>query len=378
MKKIIALTTVLIFLCSFLLPLSIQASSGDIVGTIYATDIKTCINGVWVDSYNIGGRTVVIIEDITSQYSYYDSARSLVLNNLNPDYLISGEHSYEQTPGTPVGNIYETDVKTFFRGKEMTAFSLNGKMAVIVEELGGDNAYSDIGGSYRWDPEERTLTLNSVYGYPYEMRKLLEDNHWNIMLTEIDGGLNAQPVSAPFAGGYIHCEVEIPNDSMIPVFYKNELIGYQCRFPNMSFSEGENHLVSNKEQPLVTHFFVDKVTEMVLQQEPVQITYLDWLNYLETHTLMTVKDKFETDNYVFLYAYFAHTHGGTQALIKLNKADGTRIDYDDEFASVSLHGQKSFENVIIDRDKETVSLHYDYDYLIDLKTDEVKLLNSSN
>lgn len=91
---------------------------------------------------------------------------------------------------------------------------------------------------------------------------------------------------------------------------------------------------------------------------------------------MTVKERFETDEYIFLYAFFAHTHGGTQGLIKLNKEDGKRIDYDKSFESVSLYNQKYFEDVRIDRENEKVYLHYDVDYVIDLKTDEIKAVDS--
>ena len=72
--------------------------------------------------------------------------------------------------------------------------------------------------------------------------------------------------------------------------------------------------------------------------------------------------------------YSSRTHGGTDVLVKLNEADGTRIDYDDNFKSVSLCGQKYFKNVVID--KEKVYLHYDIDYVIDLKTDTIEVIKN--
>ncbi len=66
---------------------------------------------------------------------------------------------------------------------------------------------------------------------------------------------------------------------------------------------------------------------------------------------------------------------GTESLIKLNKADGTKLNYDDEFESVSLRGQKRFDSVEIDRENEKVYVHYDKDYVINLKTDEVRAYN---
>lgn len=373
MKKNVILTIISAFLCSVFLGVSAQAANGDVVGTIYSTDIKACINGVWVDSYNIGGKTVVIVEDITRQFEYSDALRTLVLTELNPEYLVSGKMSYNQKPGTPVGKIYETDIKTYFRGKELTSYSLNGKMAVVVEELGWDNAFSDIGGKFIWNADERTISLESMYSFPYEIRNMLEDEHLNIILNDVDGVLQAERAPAPLAGGHMLCEMDTPDNSMIPVLYNNEIIGYRCSFPAVRIAEDESGAYSLKErQTPVDYFYVDKIKDIIYNGEPVQLTYQDWLNYYEKHTLMNIKDSFETDEYVFLYAHFSFFHDGTDRLIKLNKADGTKIEYDDSFIS---YGKKYLENVRIDRENEKVYVD-DFDYVIDLKTDEIKYYNN--
>ena len=58
----------------------------------------------------------------------------------------------------------------------------------------------------------------------------------------------------------------------------------------------------------------------------------------------------------------------------LVNTDGTYHDYARDFESVSLHGEKIFEDVRIDRENEKVYLHYDVDYVIDLKTGEMQKL----
>ncbi len=372
MKKFIS--AILIIAAVFAMAQPVLAASGDIAGEIYSTDIKACINGVWVDSYNIGGRTVVIVEDITNRFAYYDNLRTLIIDDFSPEFLVSGSNSYTEKTGIPVGKIYETDIKTYFRGKELACYSLDGKMAIEIEQLGSDNAFSDIGGRYLWNEKDRTISLESMYRYPYEMRSMLEDEHFNLILKENGGVLNAEPVAAPLAGGYILCEADQPDNSIVPVLYNDEIIGYRCKFAEMqaaSDENGEQTLKLREVQPLLEYYYVDKIKEIVAKAGSVQLTAQDWLNYFERSTLMTVKESFETDDYIFLYAFFAHTHGGTDGLIKLNKADGTRIDFDDNFESVSLYGQKDFEDVIIDRENEKVYLHYDVDYVIDLKTDTV-------
>lgn len=66
------------------------AANGDIVGHIYSTDIRAFINGVEVPSYNIGGKTAVVLEDILQENScvYNDEERSLEFFSLDPLQLL--------------------------------------------------------------------------------------------------------------------------------------------------------------------------------------------------------------------------------------------------------------------------------------------------
>ena len=377
MKKIISI--ILSIITIFTVSITAFAAIGDAAGEIYSTDIKACINGVWVDSYNIGGKTAVVVEDITSQFAYSDALRTLIVTELNPQYLISGGTSYNQKTGVPVGKIYETDIKTYFRGRELTSYALNGKMAIVIEELGGDGVFSDIGGKYVWNPDERTISLESMYRYPYEVRNMLSDKHLNMVLNDADGVLRAEFATALWDNGHTLCEKVIPENSMIPVLYGDEIIGYRCRFPEVEFTKNENGVLSlenGKRQRDVDYLYADKIEDIISDMETVQPTFDDRLKFLQYNTLSTIKDSFETDEYMFLYTVSPNTHGGTEKLIKLSKADGARIDFDDSFKSVSLHGQKFFENVRIDKENEKVYLHYDFDYVIDLKTDEIKAFNN--
>ncbi len=367
MKKAVSIILCVVLLMS---GAGALAANGDIAGRIYATDIKTCINGVWVDSYNIGGKTVVIVEDITNQHQYWDSIRTLEIYDFNPERLVSGENSNNKKPGTVLGNIYETDIKTYFRGKKLESYSLDGKMAVVVEELGNDNTFSEIGGRYVWSESLRTLNLELMHCYPYSMRNMMEDKGYNIILTENDGVLEAQPVKAPLTGGYILCEKETPDNSIIPVTYKGETIGYRCSFSMLVVEEDEDGIYGAKErQTPVEYYYVDKVEDMIFEAGVVTPTAEDWLNYFKNHTLSSIKDSFETDEYLFLYMFSSYFMSGSDRLIKINKADGTKIEYQD---FVGTENDKRFDNVEIDRENEKVYFTYDKDYVINLKTDEVR------
>ncbi|MBE7054310.1 MAG: hypothetical protein E7391_08585 [Ruminococcaceae bacterium] len=373
MKKFLFVLLTLIFVLS----LSVCAKNGDIAGNIYSTDIRANINGVWVDSYNIGGKTVVVIEDITRQFEYYDDIRTLVICDLSPEYINSSKNETYKKVGEVVGNIYETDIKVIFRGKEIESYSLNGKMAVAVEDLGLDNTFSQIGGKFIWDENNRTISLEVMYRYSYDLRKFMEDNNYNIVLDDCDTYLNAKLSAAPIVNnGYFICEKEIEKDLFVPVLYNGEIIGYRCNFTEFRGvpDENNNYVLKSVELP-VDYFYEDKVKEIIVNGPKVNPTVDDWLNYYKYNTLCTVKDSFETDEYLFLYLSLAHTRGSTQQLVKLNKKDGNRILYSDSFESVSLHGQKYFDFLTIDRENEKVRFSYDTYYEIDLKTDKIEKLN---
>ena len=372
MKRKLFLLTIFLIVCSVFFSTMVSAAIGDIVGKIYSTDIKACINGVWVDSYNIGGNTVVVIEDITNQYRYYDELRTLVIDDFAPERLVSGGNDSNQKPGKVIGNIYETDIKTYYRGQELNTFSLNGKMAVIIEELGMDNAFSETGGRYFWNENLRTIALETLYRYPYSMRNMLEDMGYNIILTEAGYGnkLEATPVEAPLTGGYILCEKEIPDGAIVPVTYAGETIGYRCKFPDLWIETDGNGVYQSKEiYPLTEFFYVDKVEEMIFKGGKVTPTTENWLNYFKKHTLSTIKQQLETDEYLFLYMFSSYVMTGSDRLIKINKADGTKLEYQQ---SLGTESDKRFDNVVIDEENEKVYFTYDTDYVIDLKTDEIR------
>lgn len=369
MKKILLIILTMMIFST----VNVLAANGDIVGNIYSTDIKACINGVWVDSYNIGGKTVVVVEDITNQFRYYDALRTLIIDDLAPERLVSGRNTGIQKPGNVIGNIYETDIKTYYRGKELTSYSLNGKMAIVIEELGADNTFSKIGGKFIWNPNNRTIVLESMYRYPYSMRSMMEDAGYNIILKESDYTyrLEAEPTRAPLTGGYILCEKEIPDNAMIRVTYKGETIGYRCMFPEMVIEKDENGVyVSSERQTAVDYFYTDKVEDMIFHSKVVTPTAEDWLNYFKNHTVSTIKDSFETDEYMFLYMFSNAMMSGSDRLIKINKSEGTKIEYQD---SLDSNRSKRFEDVVIDRENEKVYFYYDNDYVVNLKTDEVRV-----
>lgn len=372
MKKVVSLILSVLMLSS--INVVSYAKTGDVVGKIYSTDIKAYINGVCVDSYNIGGKTVVIVEDITNQFAYADDIRTLVIWDFAPEYLVKTNKTSSQTPGKVVGKIYETDIKTIFRGKELTSYSLNGKMAIEIEELGCDNRFSDIGGKYIWNPDDRTICLEMMYRYSSELHDILREKTLNMVIEEKEGKYVAEFVPVAITNGSILGGGILPDNSIVPVYYEDEIIGYRCRFPDIELVHGEGGRYTLEErnyQASTDYYYIDNIAKIIENAVPVTPTAQEWVTYKEQN-MCTIKQKLETDEYLFVYMSQPTTHGGTHILEKFIKSTGETEYYNKHFKSVSLYGQMYFENVTIDEVNEKVYLHYDVDYVIDLKTDEVK------
>ena len=368
MKKIVLAFFVALIIT---IPQAVMAANGDIAGNIYSTDIKANINGVWVDSYCIDGKTVVVIEDITSNYRYYDDIRTLTCDRFDKDDLKPGKNTTAQTPGKIIGKIYETDIKTFIGGQHVPCYALDGKMAVAIEDLGNDGEFSDIGGKYMWNADERTITLELAYNnLPFD---ILKEKHLKL---EIDyDTLTADFVSEPIIYGGMSGYRNTELDKRADITYKGEVIcrTFKCEKIGVYNNNGV-HTLADDGVERIYYYDIDKIKELTSDIEPAQLTYQDWLDYFEHNTPCREKERLETDDYIFIYMHFSNRHGGTEGLIKLDKHDGTRIDFDENFESVSLWGQKYFEDVLIDRENEKVYFHYDVDYVIDLKTEKIKTI----
>lgn len=184
------------------------AKNGDVIGEVYSTDILAKIDGLNAPSYNIGGRTAIVIEelaDINSNLSYAinmkydDSARRLDVT-MDSSGGFFGEQYDAITRGKVgkvVGKVYETDIKVYFNGYEINGINIGGKTAVVMEELGqigGINeefGYSPYRCKATWDPNEKIIALDfidsknyfSVFDYGNSLRYTIKDN---VMTAEVD------------------------------------------------------------------------------------------------------------------------------------------------------------------------------------------------
>ncbi len=150
---------------------SLTVSSGTLVGDVYSTDIVAYIDGMPVDSYNIGGRTAVALEDLKGYgFSVYFRDPSFWDVRLLSDFTCvpSWSGPVRGRPGAIVGTVRSTAMKVFINDLEIPAYDIDGKTVVVMEDLGTANplnlplrshAYSKYGFSCVWDQSKRSISL---------------------------------------------------------------------------------------------------------------------------------------------------------------------------------------------------------------------------
>ena len=401
MKKILG-TAVLS--AALLSATAVSAANGDIAGHIYSTDIRAYINDVEVPSYNIGGRTVVVLEDITTEYQYNDELRVLVSRGVgfNPDYLISGEAEHAAVSGNIVGDIYETDIKTYFYDAEIPAYNIGGKTAVALEDLGGFKEYNDLGGRYFYDDTTRTIKLEMIYGKTYE---ILAPANLKMTLSE-----NKQQLNAEFYGDAYSYGGNID--------YNNQLVEFEegkqpVLLPIMTTINGTEkqlgYLLGHKQKRieyigiemngeiLTNGYVVNSETDDFKKVYELQEDYISFTQLFDDVTeegkatvtipelskreqvirdktlenLYYEQDRLETDDYLFVYALGATPHGSNTHLLLIQN-DGTYHDYRQDFEADNIWGTLTFGDVKIDKENEKCYFTAkEKKYVIDLKTGEM-------
>ena len=154
MKKVFL---ALIFTVSLFI--SANAKTGDISGTFVHTDIKAYINGNYIPSYNINGWTGIVAEDLADfGFDVYWNGDERTLEVLSVATNKDGgkkETENKMPVGSFAGYIYETDIKTFVAGDEVTAFNIGGRTIIFIDEL---LRFGDV----IWNGAERKISYNFV------------------------------------------------------------------------------------------------------------------------------------------------------------------------------------------------------------------------
>ena len=143
MKCIKSIAAAALMLCMAAAP--VRAAEN--VYPIYSTDILTTIDGIPIQGYNIGGRTLIILDDLDDYgftVSYDDSIRALMVNKTHEPAADFKPDIKRGTGGRVIGYTKNTDLKAYVNGNFADTMVVDGKLAAVAEELGGREMYSGI------------------------------------------------------------------------------------------------------------------------------------------------------------------------------------------------------------------------------------------
>ena len=364
-KKILALLIVAVLI--YVTCLTSMAAIGDRCGSIYATDIKAYINGVQVKAYNIGGRTCVAIEEVTSGYAYRDEHRVLLVGSFAPDVLneYTGE-SRQGKIGDVIGTIYATDIKTYFYDKEVPSYNIGGKTCVAIEDIGRDNTFSEIGGKYIWDPIKRTISLEYLYENYGDVSDLLREYKYSAFIN--DGKIELKPALTEQSMSWNMARLFPPQgnaEGPVPIYYEADgemrvigfyLGGYRYYYAMRSDESGNDKYYLGKGSKDISCYYLDNVKEMLNQigvyrftrEEVVAAVLEAYLPYAEAD----VVERYDTETFTYVM-YIQPTPKGTFAHLLCVHDAGDDVDYIEIIGHQYSHIIPS--SVVLDREKNTVT-----------------------
>lgn len=178
------LSCVLSAACLFT-PVVISAEENGVIGHIYSTDISAYVGKCPIDSYNIGGKTVIIAEDLDASgyshsYTYNDEKRLLsIRSGFSTPWGEFAEIPRGKT-GAILGDVYETDIQVTYNGIPVTGYNIGGRTAICIEEIGeltgspnAEYGFSKYYANHVWDEENRTITLHTFTDNFHEISGLV-------------------------------------------------------------------------------------------------------------------------------------------------------------------------------------------------------------
>jgi len=152
--------TMLLMLLLSLFSITAYAEIGDVEKTIYNSDILTKVHGLEIESFCIDGETLIKAEDLRNYgytVTYDDRIRALFINKTGEIKTDFSPVIERGTVGGIYGYTYETDIWVYFNGSYVKSYSLDGEMAIRVEEIGKHPGFT-----YSYDDSKRLLTLDSA------------------------------------------------------------------------------------------------------------------------------------------------------------------------------------------------------------------------
>lgn len=173
-RKLICTIMIMIMLCPGMT--AFAENPGDVVGKAVYTDIVAYINNQPIPSYNVGGYTVVVAEDLRSygfDVDWDNETRSLAITKSDEQNTVAGigtVYKYDRV-GVKFANVLYTDIVTYMDGQSITAFNIDGYTMIPLKSL---EAYGEVSWNQaEWRAEVSLGWLPVVQNpYPVEIMSI--------------------------------------------------------------------------------------------------------------------------------------------------------------------------------------------------------------
>jgi len=150
------------------------AQQSDVIGHIYPTSIQANIDGIPIQSYNTGEKTLIMVEDLKDYgfdiYWYSDDRKIDIVTKRLPEKV----SAYEKGNLSKAVDIYNSNIDVNFNGVSITSYNIDGKTAIAIEDLGqsfgeyrfgnrnGELGYSNYACQVTWDEKEKSISLKCL------------------------------------------------------------------------------------------------------------------------------------------------------------------------------------------------------------------------
>lgn len=130
---------------------------GDDVGDVLATDIRAYVRNTPIRSMNIDGYTAIVVEDLRDygfDVAWTPAERKVAIYN-RPSKKVQApavEESSSLPVGTKLSDVLYTDIKTYYEGREIPSYNLDGRTAIRLNDL-------DRMGLVEWNEEAKTISF---------------------------------------------------------------------------------------------------------------------------------------------------------------------------------------------------------------------------
>ncbi|MEE1043511.1 MAG: stalk domain-containing protein [Clostridia bacterium] len=154
-KKLISLTLIIVMISSVL---CISTNASGVAGNYYYTDIKSYVRGQLIDSYNVGGKTVILCEALQSygfNVLWNGTDRTLTITDRYGSATSNASDSLSGAIGAVAGNYFYTDIVTYFNGVKMESYNLGGRTVIPATAL------RDLGYDVVWDDANRRVLIDT-------------------------------------------------------------------------------------------------------------------------------------------------------------------------------------------------------------------------